>query len=184
MSDLETEEWRPFPDPRFSKYEVSSLGNCRNRLLTHKIKSKHRYPKTGRTFWKLYRNDRPKKAVTVRCPPQVATAFHGPRPPGGQVDHINGTRNDDRAENLRWSTQSENILAAYHEQDLHNNRHHKSSYLDEAVYDEVKRLWAVGIPQTQIGIRLGIHHSTCSKIINNKIRPIVSKRRAKEMTNG
>lgn len=39
----------------------------------------------------------------------VCEAFHGPRPPGFVCRHLNGRRNDDRAENLAWSTQAENL---------------------------------------------------------------------------
>lgn len=39
----------------------------------------------------------------------VCSIHHGNRPtPQHQVDHINRRRNDDRPENLRWVTQSEN----------------------------------------------------------------------------
>lgn len=40
----------------------------------------------------------------------VAEAFHGPRPPGMEVRHLNGVKLDNRAENLRWGTDSENML--------------------------------------------------------------------------
>lgn len=38
----------------------------------------------------------------------VCRAFHGPRPEGCICAHHNGNRTDDRAENLRWATVSEN----------------------------------------------------------------------------
>lgn len=38
----------------------------------------------------------------------VARAFHGPRPDGQQVRHLNGVRTDNRIENLRWGTPKEN----------------------------------------------------------------------------
>lgn len=39
----------------------------------------------------------------------VCTAFHGDRPPGMVTRHLNGTKTDDSASNLAWSTQAENI---------------------------------------------------------------------------
>ncbi len=38
----------------------------------------------------------------------VCDAFHGPRPAGHEVAHLNGVRDDNRAENLRWATRAEN----------------------------------------------------------------------------
>ena len=39
----------------------------------------------------------------------VCAAFHGPQPPGHQVRHLNGIRDDNRAANLRWGTIAENM---------------------------------------------------------------------------
>ena len=38
----------------------------------------------------------------------VLTAFVGPRPPGAITRHLNDVRTDNRVENLRWGTASEN----------------------------------------------------------------------------
>lgn len=46
------------------------------------------------------------KSTTVHS--IVAEAFLGPRPCGKEVDHRNGIRDDNRVENLRWVTRSEN----------------------------------------------------------------------------
>lgn len=42
----------------------------------------------------------------------VADAFHGPRPPGAVLRHLNGDQLDDTPRNLRWGTQSENCIDA------------------------------------------------------------------------
>tara|TARA_R110000822_G_scaffold112771_1_gene243748 strand:- start:425 stop:904 length:480 start_codon:yes stop_codon:yes gene_type:complete len=39
----------------------------------------------------------------------VCAAFHGPRPRGMVTRHLNGRCDDNRAENLAWSTQAVNI---------------------------------------------------------------------------
>ena len=44
---------------------------------------------------------------TVRVSGVVCTAYHGERPPGHEVRHLNGRRDDGRAGNLRWSTHAE-----------------------------------------------------------------------------
>lgn len=52
-----------------------------------------------------------KKQITVHS--LVATAFHGNRPAGQYVNHINGNRTDNRSTNLEWVTPSENSKHAY-----------------------------------------------------------------------
>lgn len=39
----------------------------------------------------------------------VCTAFHGPRPNGMEVLHLDGTRTNNRADNLIWGTRSDNM---------------------------------------------------------------------------
>ena len=43
------------------------------------------------------------------CHLLVCTAFHGERPEGYECDHINGSKLDWSADNLRWVTKEENI---------------------------------------------------------------------------
>lgn len=45
----------------------------------------------------------------VRRAALVCEAFNGPRPPGAVVRHIDGSRENDRPENLAWGTQAENM---------------------------------------------------------------------------
>lgn len=42
----------------------------------------------------------------------IAHAFLGPRPEGADVDHINGNPSDNRPENLRYMTHSDNLRAS------------------------------------------------------------------------
>jgi hypothetical protein len=39
----------------------------------------------------------------------ICAAFHGPRPEGHEVRHLNGSNVDDRQENLAWATHAINI---------------------------------------------------------------------------
>ena len=47
--------------------------------------------------------------TTAKVHHLVLAAWVGPRPAGLVADHINGRRGDNRATNLRWVTQSDNL---------------------------------------------------------------------------
>ena len=50
------------------------------------------------------------KRTGIKVHHMVAAAFHGPRPKGKVVRHLNGKPSDNRAENLAYGTPSENQL--------------------------------------------------------------------------
>lgn len=95
------EEWRTVTEN--DKYEVSSLGNVRNkesRLVLKKMKNS-----VGRNIVDLGRDMRGKLIYRL-----VAKAFL-PRQEGkDEIDHINRDYTDDRLCNLRWADRSENNI--------------------------------------------------------------------------
>jgi hypothetical protein len=95
-------EWRTVSEA--PEYEVSSSGQIRSIYTRRPLvggMSKGGYRRlvlcTGGV--RIYR----------RVARLVCAAFHGPCPPGHVVRHLDGTRTNDAADNLRWSTQKENI---------------------------------------------------------------------------
>lgn len=96
------ETWRPIPG---STYEASSLGRIRSPWGTILKPCNHGlgYHIVGVRF-----HDRAKiKTVTVHT--LVAAAFHGPRPAGLDVAHGDNDKHNNRPENLRYATRSENM---------------------------------------------------------------------------
>jgi hypothetical protein len=111
-------EWRPVADYE-GLYEVSDAGYVRS------------LPRPGARRNRMYggqdlkgvrqitgylgvnlgrRNKRYAHMVHVL----VCEAFHGPRPEGMQVRHLNGNETDNRASNLAWGTRSENEIDKVH----------------------------------------------------------------------
>lgn len=101
------EEWKVVSD--FPNYEVSNLGNVRNRktgvtrkLVTHPL---------GYTQLTLRKDGKQHCAKVHRL---VAMAFIGHAPKHlPEINHINGDKSDNRANNLEWSNRSLNVKHAW-----------------------------------------------------------------------
>src|SRR3990167_5147106 len=103
---MDHEEWRPVPGFE-GLYSVSSLGRVRSErivILRGEI-SNWGYPQVA------LRKDGQYKSRTIHS--LVAEAFHGPRPPKHVVNHRNGTKRDNRPENLEYVTQKGNVAHAF-----------------------------------------------------------------------
>lgn len=120
---LEGEEWRPVVGYE-GQYEVSNMGRVRS--LERKVLGKD-----GR--WEIHHgkilkpwktnvgNDPNNRYLIVSMPDHnrrmvhslVAEAFIGERPEKHDVMHLNGIRHDNRVENLKYGTRSENLKQTY-----------------------------------------------------------------------
>src|SRR3990167_11158931 len=102
----EREEWRTIDG---WPHEVSSLGRVRRGLSGSTCPGRLVQPIREYVRVSL-RRDRRQTAHPVHR--LVADAFLGSRPPGHQINHKNGNKTDNRAENLEWVTRNENQLHA------------------------------------------------------------------------
>lgn len=133
-------EWRIIPD--YPDYAANSLGKIAN-IKTGKLKkfSNHK----GYVQCMVRKNGKSYNKFVHRL---VANAFL-PQPKEGQIiDHINGIRNDNRIENLRWCSVNENLhfpLA------INNRKHLKKqcsqynidgTFIDffDSIFDAAKKL--------------------------------------------
>lgn len=97
---------RWLPAPGFEdKYEVSDAGDVRN-TSSEKILSPYSLP-SGHRVAGLWRNNKTTKKYVHRL---VLEAFGNPCPQGMECLHINGDPSDNRIENLRWGSRSENMM--------------------------------------------------------------------------
>lgn len=110
------EVWRPVKGYE-GRYDVSDKGEIRSyyraksigRILLQRNEG-HGYKQVA-----LYNNG---KRTEKRVHVLVAEAFLGEAPVGSEVNHKNGDKADNRAENLEWSTHSWNMEHAF-EMGLH-----------------------------------------------------------------
>lgn len=98
---MPTVDWRRVPISPYKAYEISSDGRVRRsgRELKGYV---DRY---GYQTVQLYFAGLPKRFKIHRL---VCEAFHGPCPEGLECAHLNSDKSDNRADNLRWVTRSEN----------------------------------------------------------------------------
>ena len=96
----------------------------------------------------------------VRRASLICTAFHGPRPRGMEVRHLDGTRNNDAASNLAWSTHKENIADKMEHDSHQRGDRNGNARLNEPQAIEAKRRLAAGENARQIARDLGVQHST------------------------
>lgn len=109
MQNLFTEEWKDVPFKEFSdRYLISSSGKLKSKLTGRIASTK---TKNNYLWYKLTKNY---KTKFISSHTLVALAFIGPKPTEKHsVNHKNGKKDDNRVENLEWSSPSEQIIHAH-----------------------------------------------------------------------
>jgi len=95
----------------------------------------------------------------------ICEAFHGQRPRGMEVRHLNGNRRDNRSENLSWGTRSENAADRLRHGTDWNGDKHKSRVLSGAVVIDLRTRRKRGDTYAKISKDTGIGYSTAYKAI-------------------
>ena len=94
----------------------------------------------------------------------VLKAFVGDRPPGHQACHCNGNPVDNRLENLRWGTPSENNRDKIIHKTIARGEKHGMNKYSASDVDRVRRLLADGMTAAEVEAATGVHRSTVSAI--------------------
>jgi hypothetical protein len=95
--------WKPIPE--FTSYFVSRDGRVLSLQGNEPIILKQQTRLKGYKFLDLRENG---KSIKIDVHRLVLMAFVGMPEKGMECDHINGIRDDNRLENLRWVTKIEN----------------------------------------------------------------------------
>jgi hypothetical protein len=160
------ETWKAIPGYE-GRYEVSDIGRVRSldRYVECEgpIKGKYLSKKKGRVLRPGPSNFGHLSVVLGRNNTQfvhklVLLAFVGPAPDKHECCHNNGDPADNRLENLRWGTRSENNTDAV----VHHNR----GKLSESDIQDIRRSLAVegrGIGR-KLASKYGVHETTISAI--------------------
>lgn len=103
---MEKEIWKTVDD--FPNYEVSNLGNVRNKKT-----GKYRNPTIDTQGYKSIALTNDSYLKTVRVHVLVARMFIGPRPNGYDINHVDGNKLNNAVSNLEYCTRSDNVRHAY-----------------------------------------------------------------------
>jgi len=172
---MDNEIWKPIDG--YEYYEVSNLGNVRS--VSHQTKNPRRFREgrvlaqakvsNGYMHVSLTQEGKKKKSALVHR--LVAKAFV-PNPDNKKtVNHKNGDKEDNRAENLEWCTHSENSKHAYttlgYKPPKVHNRGKRSSrrFSDE----QVRAIRADKRPRSEIAQEYGIHVMTVGEIKRHEL---------------
>ena len=115
---MTTEEWRDFPligGRSFSEYEVSSLGQIRNKKTGYIFSA---IPESSGYVRNEFRDDKGNEIKMSAHSVVVRTFLGGPKSDDLTIDHINRERADNRLVNLRWATKKQQV--ANSDQSNHN----------------------------------------------------------------
>lgn len=142
MESYLSERWVAVTD--YPMYEVSSEGRLRSWWPHPGTKSPRTEPRIcvggvdpdGYRKALLKANDGTKRHHKIAS--LVAAAFHGPRPVGTVVAHDNGILTDDRAANLIYKTQLENIADKFRHGTMPLGEVHYGHKLTEANVREIR----------------------------------------------
>lgn len=97
----------------------------------------------------------------------VMEAFHGERPKGMVVRHLNGKPNDNRLENLRYGTPQQNSEDSMR---LGTHSHHESHPIAKLNWDDVnfiRKTYSNGVKITPISKYFNVTYMCISDIIKN-----------------
>jgi len=162
-------EWRTIPD--WPEYEVAEDGEVRRAAAGRGTRAGRSLKpwvnrKTGYLQVQLWRQNRGWKTTVHRL---VAITFLG-RPPAPEhvVAHNDGSRRNNHWTNLRWATQRDNcadtLIHGTHNRGTRNGQ----AFLDEVSVLAIRRMVAIGLPQTFIASGHGICRQSVGDIANRK----------------
>lgn len=167
MQDHPTEEWRPVVGFE-SFYSVSNMGRVRRDapylgFRAGRIKQS-RADRAGYRYLILHAKGFKK---THKVHTLVAAAFIGPRPPGKQINHMDGDKANNRHTNLEYVTSSENHQHAHSLGLFHVRRgvEHHAARLTEA---DVIAIRASSDTHQALGETYGVSRAAITNIKNGK----------------
>ena len=96
----------------------------------------------------------------------ICESFHGPRPPGMEVRHLDGNGQNNKASNLKWGTPAENQAdRALHGTSNRGERCASAKLTAEKVISIRSLIRDCGMRQSEVAAMMGVHAVTISNIM-------------------
>lgn len=161
---MESEQWKPIPD---SNYEVSNYGNIRHKVNKNQLKL---YIHQNRAYVKIRINGKRKNFNVARL---VCEAFCPNMENKKEVNHIDGNKLNNNAENLEWVTREENIRHGFSNGLITPTRGEKSgmaklTWEDVNFIREHYKPYDKEFSSVQLAKKFKIARSTLGYILNEK----------------
>lgn len=156
-----SEEWRPVVGYE-DRYEVSSLGRIVSLNFRRSGRSKEMSPSLdswGYPGVRLSDGGGLKTRRSICVHSVVARAFLGEKPPGLHVNHKDGNKLNNAAENLEYVTCLVNIRHA------HDHGLMPHAKFTEKTAAEVRSLKAQGVPVEELARKFSSHEETIRRIL-------------------
>lgn len=152
--------------PSYMDFEASTEGRVRN-SFSGRVRSPNP-SKRGYTLINFWRDG---KVVARSLHVLVADAFHGPRPYGMQIRHLDGNPRNNRPSNLAYGTGRENARDRLdHGRNPHGERNGFAKLPDVAVR-VVRAAYAAGVAsQDQLADLFGMSQAQIHNIVTGKQR--------------
>lgn len=171
------EEWRDIVGFE-GFYQVSSIGRCRSLDRTVKsrwgtpkpLKGRIRVPGVQREGYLMVLLNRDGKSFKRYVHRMVAEAFIKNPQSHPQINHIDGNKSNNAANNLEWTTGSENCRHAIASGLYQNARGEAigSAKLTEQDVIEIRRMVATGAMHKEAAALFGIGRKAVTKIVNRQ----------------
>lgn len=119
MTDFSNEQWRPVPGYE-GLYSISSMGRVRSEkryIVDSRTGARYMIPEkmlklSDRNGYKSFRVSKKSKTKGLSVHRTLLRAFVGEPAPGMEARHLNSNPSDNRLENLKFGTKSENMQDA------------------------------------------------------------------------
>jgi hypothetical protein len=149
-------------------YEVSCLGRVkslrrREALIMSPVPDSDGYPtvqladgRGGSVRFKVHR--------------LVCTAFHGPPPAGHEVAHLDGSKTNAAAANLKWCTPAENHAHKRLHGTTQSGDASPRAMMPEALVRQILKLKADGQSERAIAAQVGVEKTTVHRVLTGQTR--------------